>query len=249
MSKKKYVIDDRKPSLIPKIGSAVIALGSFASVAAVASPNFLPIAQEAFATSEVDSFGIPVQGEANSQGSAETSPQTSPTLPSREAPEEAISTEPVSDEGSAVIQAQQVQSNTQVEATVAPVENSTAPATQEPVPVGPAQEPASDPAAESAQSIELPSIPAPDNVSSPTPGASGSGESWGSVGSSTPAAGNVSSPTPVGAGYDDDDEDYEDYDDHDHDDDHDDDDDDDHDDDDDDDHDDDHDDHDDDDDD
>ena len=213
MSKKKYVIDDRKPSLIPKIGSAVIALGSFASVAAVASPNLLPIAQEAFAPSEVDSFGIPVQEEANSQGSAETSPKASPTLPSREAPEEAVSTEPVSGEGSAVIQTQQVQSNTQVEATVAPVENSTAPATQEPVPVAPAQEPASDPPAKSAQSIELPSIPAPDNVSSPTPGASGSGESWGSVGSSTPAAGNVSSPTPVGAGYDDDD--YEDYDDHD----------------------------------
>lgn len=219
MSKKKYVIDDRKPSLMPKIGSAIIALGSFASVAAVASPNLLPIAQEAFATSEVDSFGIPVQESATSQGSAETSPQTSPTLPSREAPEEAVSTEPVSVEGSAVIQTQQVQSNTQVNASVAPVENSTAPATQEPVPVAPTQEPASDPPAESAQSIELPSIPAPDNVSSPTPGASGSGESWGSVGSSTPAAGNVSSPTPVGAGYDDDDDDYEDYDDHDDDDD------------------------------
>ena len=204
MSKKKYVIDDRKPSLIPKIGSAVIALGSFASVAAVASPNLLPIAQEAFATSEVDSFGIPIQEEANSQGSAETSPQESPTLPSREAPAESASADAAPVEESVAIQTQQVQSTALAETAVAPV-----------------QDPPSNPATESAQSIELPGIPAPDNVSSPTPGSSGSGESWGSVGSSTPAAGNVSSPTPVGAGYDDDDDDYEASDDHDDDDDHD----------------------------
>lgn len=45
MSKRKSVIDDRKPSILPKIGSAVIAVGSLASVAAVASPNLAPLAQ------------------------------------------------------------------------------------------------------------------------------------------------------------------------------------------------------------
>lgn len=51
MSKKKYVIDDRKPSMLPKIGSAVIAIGSLASVAAVASPNLIPLMETSPASS------------------------------------------------------------------------------------------------------------------------------------------------------------------------------------------------------
>jgi len=77
MSKKKYVIDDRRPSLLPKIGSAVIAIGSMASVAAIASPGLLPLSQDA--SSQTDAFGNQLVAAAAPAAATADAPSDAPT--------------------------------------------------------------------------------------------------------------------------------------------------------------------------
>jgi hypothetical protein len=208
MSNKKYVIDDRRPSLLPKIGSAVIAIGSMASVAAIASPGLLPLSQEA--SSQTDAFGNQLVATAAPAAATADAPSDAPTLPSTQqgveseganqstqAPAESVTltNEPAPAPLSSTTQATQVVQ----QASSAPVPVETA--TQE----NAVSEPA--PTDQSAQSVELPSIPAPGNTSSPTPVAGDSNTNWGTGSSAGTTTGNISSPTPGGGSYYEDDED------------------------------------------
>ena len=231
MSKKKYVIDDRRPSLLPKIGSAVIAIGSMASVAAITAPGLLPLSQEA--NYQTDAFGNQLEAAAApATANASMAPSDAPTLPSTQ--------QGVEGEGDGQYTQQFAESAT---LTNEPAPSLATPSTQTSQEVQQAssapapmetdiQEPAvSEPAPteQSAQAVELPSIPAPGNTSSPTPVAGDSNTNWGAGSTAGTTTGNISSPTPGGGSYYEDDEDDDDDrydDDDDHDDDHDDDDDD-----------------------
>lgn len=201
MTKKKYVIDDRRPSILPKIGSAVIAIGSFATVAAVASPNVLPLIQDQ-SSAQTDAFGNPI---ANS-----TSPDSNSTV---------VSGEQVQSTGAPNLPTTQLSatslgelSNQTSNSTTSSSADVTAPSTT------------SSESTSAAQQISLPSLPSAGNTSSPTPTSGGAGStSWGNaVSGGSTASGNLSSPTPAGGYAEDDDDDHDDHDDHDddHDDDH-----------------------------
>lgn len=199
MSKRKYVIDDRRPSLLPKIGSAVIAIGSLASVAAVASPSILPMVQEATASTTTDSFGNPIAPQDAAAPVAEaTAPTAAPTLPSRQA-DSSTTTSPQGEvSGNFTAAAEQGAAQVSPAQTADPVATATPTPTQTPT----------------EQVVALPSLPTAGNTSSPTPSGA-SGATWESGTGTSTAAGNLSSPTPGGAYYSDDDDDYDDDDDHD----------------------------------
>ena len=212
MSKKKYVIDDRRPSLLPKIGSAVIAIGSLASVATIASPGLLPLSQDA--SSQTDAFGNQLVAAAAPAAATADAPSDAPTLPSTQqgveseganqstqAPAESVTLKNEPAPALATPTTQATQEAQQARSAPAPVET----VTQEPV----APEPA--PTDQSAQAVELPAIPAPGNTSSPTPVAGDSNTNWGTGSSAGTTTGNISSPTPGGGSYYEDDEDDDHY--------------------------------------
>jgi hypothetical protein len=232
MSNKKYVIDDRRPSLLPKIGSAVIAIGSLASVAAVASPGIMPLIHEAAATSDTDAFGNPITAQSDVQVQAEAA---APTLPSEQI---------AADSGTYSSSASATFSASNVEAVAEVIPQATASVSESPVPTAtstpvatPTPEPSAtatptpEPTATATPTSEVttvvdslaPVAPVAGNTSSPTPFSGGTSTSAGtstSTGTTTTvtspttgtSTGNVSSPTPAGGSHSDDDH-YEDHDD------------------------------------
>jgi hypothetical protein len=219
MSKKTYEFDNRKPNVVSKIGSTVIAVGSVATALTIAMPGagafFVPQSSTANSDSnqtETANAAALVSGQqaSNAAGSnptatgAEASGQTGSNLPTAMASTNAdINLFATSDPTSVV--------------GTTPLPSATASGVQTPAPT-PTPTTAAPP-------LELAPIAA-GNVSSATPIA-GSATQVGSIAGQTPTSGtaNVSSPTPIGSsGYDDDDDDdddrYErDHDDDDHDDD------------------------------
>ena len=212
MSNKKYVIDDRRPSLLPKIGSAVIAIGSLASVAAVASPSIMPLVHEATASSDTDAFGNPVTAQGDVQVQAEAA---APTLPSEQV---------ATDSGTYSSSASATFSASNVEAVAEVIPQATATVTASPVPAA-----TSTPVATATPTPEVttvvdplaPLAPVAGNTSSPTPYSGGTSTSTGTGTAVTSpstgtATGNLSSPTPGAGSYSDDDyDDYDHYEDHD----------------------------------
>ncbi len=191
MTKKKYVIDDRRPSILPKIGSAVIAIGSFATVAAVASPNVLPLIQDQ-SSAQTDAFGNPIanstvnDSNVNIAYSEQVQSTGAPNLPTTQLS--------ASSPGEV---ANQVLSSTNSSSADVTAPSST-----------------NSQSTSAAQQISLPSLPSAGNTSSPTPTSGGaSSTSWGNaVSGGSTASGNLSSPTPAG-GYAEDDDDHDDHDD------------------------------------
>ena len=181
MAKKKYVIDDRGPSILPKIGSAVIALGSFASVAALASPETIPLletqslADGPTAQPSNDSLAgastTSEQADSGVTSQIQTSP--APTLPTTQL------SSPTGNNAAPVSSTSTVN--------LPRTESSAAPN----LPVSDTQ----------STSVSLPSLPSAGNTSSPTPvSGSSSGSSWSGSSGGTSAAGNTSSPTPSSGG-------------------------------------------------
>ena len=205
MNKKRYEIDDRKPSLLPKIGTAVVAIGSLASAAAMAAPS-------------ITDFSNFIES-SNSQPApaAQQSSQPNVTLPSKQVD---------TDEGGSSFGVSSAETATTEQASNIMVN---APAASEPQSAAPSQtealQPTEQPTEQPTKQAALEPIgSSAGNVSSPTP--SGSSSSWGNSEAVGAPVGNTSSATPGGGYYEDDDDDnyedddrHEDHDDDDHDDD------------------------------
>ena len=190
MSKKRYEIDDRKPSLLPKIGTAVVAIGSLASAAAMAAPS-------------ITDFSTLMQ--SNNTSPAPTISKTSQpdaTLPSKQ-----IAVQPEAETTATGQNSNQLAQ----EASIVVVESPAAvdQATATPAPAA-TEEPTATPAPTATeqpaqQSALQPIGSSAGNISSPTP--SGSNATWGGSEAASAPVGNASSPTPSGVYYEDDDDD------------------------------------------
>ncbi len=77
MQKKRYEIDDRKPSVLPRIGTAVVAIGSLASAAAIAAPSITDFNTFSQTAQPADAAGMPA--------TVDSAPTAEATLPSRQA--------------------------------------------------------------------------------------------------------------------------------------------------------------------
>ena len=178
MSKKRYEIDDRKPSLLPKIGTAVVAMGSLASAAAMAAPS-------------ITDFSTLMQ--SNNTSPAPTISKTSQpdaTLPSKQ-----IAVQPEAETTATGQNSNQLAQEASIVVVESPAAVDQATATPAPSATEqPAQQSALQPIGSSAG-----------NISSPTP--SGSSATWGGSEAASAPVGNASSPTPSGSYYEDDDDD------------------------------------------
>ena len=178
MSKKRYEIDDRKPSLLPKIGTAVVAIGSLASAAAMAAPS-------------ITDFSTLMQ--SNNTSPAPTASKTSQpdaTLPSKQ-----IAVQPEAETTATGQNSNQLAQEASIVVVEAPAAVDQAAATPAPSATEqPAQQSALEPIGSSAG-----------NISSPTP--SGSNATWGGSEAASAPVGNALSPTPSGVYYEDDDDD------------------------------------------
>ena len=207
MQKKRYEIDDRKPSVLPKFGTAVVAIGSLASAAAMAAPSITDF-QNFSASPELTQ-------DVSTSPEVEPAPAVESTLPSRQAAEAPTENEPGSIPSQAEIRAledesaQQSSGPTAVQVAVSPRPTPSESLESAPEPSSsPTPSPSPSQAAARQELAPLDPAPSTGNVSSPTPSGSsgGTSDSWGTTGASSQSSGNVSSPTPSGS-YDDDDHD------------------------------------------
>ncbi len=192
MDKKIYQIDNRRPSLLPKIGSAVVAMGSLATAAAVASPNLISFSQ---ATTEAASATQDATATVTADPVATDSVSTAePTLPSQQVESVQVVAEPVT----------QVQTLDQLPgAVVNPTSDQTPTATPTQTPT-----PTLDPLADLAPIGAAPV----GNTSTATPVAGTPATSIGAGGTGGTTVGNISNPTQVASGssHEDDHDDYDD---------------------------------------
>jgi hypothetical protein len=199
MDKKIYQIDNRRPSLLPKIGSAVVAMGSLATAAAVASPNLISFSQ---ATTEAASATQDATATVTAEPVATDSVSTAePTLPSQQVEGVQVVAEPVT----------QAQTLDQLPgAVVNPTSDQTPTATPTQTPIAtqtptPTLDPLADLTPIGAASVG--------NTSTATPVAGTPATSIGAGGTGGTTVGNISNPTQVASGssYEDDRDDYDDH--------------------------------------
>ena len=210
MSKKKYVVDDRRPSLMPRIGSAAIAVGSLASVAAFSSTGDLSMVA---AVQETLNTGVESEGAVSDSASAQSVQESDPAAEGEQAPLESGSTELTTTKAvsSSSLSGGSTAELTPLGPSVSPSPVPAANGTKEPesvttttpTPTTLPSEPSAVPTTTPAPNLDLvvlPSLPSSGNTSSPTPWSGGGGSGSGTVvGSpSSPGSGNTSSPTPGG---------------------------------------------------